>query len=65
MYDSKSVIKAMALIGKSYGYDCNKTGIFCCKPTSVGKAVILALTAEAHLLSIDMVAKGQWPHYGS
>jgi hypothetical protein len=52
-------------MGKNYGYDYNKTGLFFMPPSSIGKAIVNVLTSEAHITSINMVARGQWPHEGS
>jgi len=62
MYDSKVVQDTVSMMGINYGYDYSKTNIFCAPPSAVGKAIVSALTSEAHILSINMVARGQWPH---
>ena len=62
MYDSEVVQETVGMMGKNYGYDYSKTNIFCAPPSSVGKTIVSALTSEAHILSINMVARGQWPH---
>ncbi len=62
MYDSKVVQETVSMMGKNYGYDYSKTNILCAPPSSVGKTIVSALTSEAHILSINMVARGQWPH---
>lgn len=65
MYDSKVVRDIVAIMGKNYGYDYSKSGIFCAPPSAVGKAILTALVSDAHILGINMVARGQWPHEGS
>ncbi|OGG55186.1 hypothetical protein A3D62_00155 [Candidatus Kaiserbacteria bacterium RIFCSPHIGHO2_02_FULL_49_11] len=65
MYDSKIVQETVAMMGKNYGYDYSKTNIYCAPPSAVGKAIVNALISEAHITSINMVARGQWPHEGS
>ena len=62
MYDSKVVQQTVSMMGMNYGYDYSKTNIFCSPPSAVGKAVASTLASEAHILSINMVARGQWPH---
>lgn len=65
MYDSKEVQKVVTMMGKNYGYDYSKTNIYCAPPSAVGRAIVNALTSDAHITSINMVARGQWPHEGS
>jgi len=50
--------------GKNYGYDYTKN-IFTMSPSSVGKVIVDALALDTHITSINMVARGQWPHEGS
>ncbi len=65
MYDSKIVQDTIVMMGNNYGYDYAKTGLFFMPPSSIGKAIVNAVTSEAHITSINMVARGQWPHEGS
>lgn len=65
MYDSKVVQNTVSMMGKNFGYDYSKTNIFCAPPSSVGKAIVGILISDAHVTSINMVARGQWPHEGS
>lgn len=64
MYDSEVVRKVVIKVGKSFGFDYSKA-IFAMPPSAVGEAIITALTSKAHITSINMVARGQWPHEGS
>jgi len=50
--------------GRNYGYDYTKN-IFTMPASSVGKIIVDALTLDAHITSINMVARGQWPHEAS
>ncbi len=65
LYDTKIVQETIGMIGKGYGYDYSKSGLFFAPPSSVGKAIVSVLTSDAHVTSINMVARGQWPHEGS
>lgn len=64
MYDSQIVRDTVAKIAKTYGTDWDETARLA-SPSSVGKAVVTALASEGHITSINMVARGQWPHEGS
>lgn len=64
LYDSSEVQLAMQKAGASYGYDYSND-VPLMPPSAVGKAIVMALTSEAHITSINMVARGQWPHEGS
>ena len=65
LYDSKVVSDTIIKMSKTYGYDWSKGGPRLIPPSSVGKAVVLALTSEGHITSVNMVGRGQWPHEGS
>ena len=65
MYDAEIVQKTVSMMGHNYGYDYTSSGIYCAPPSAVGEAVVNALTSKAHLTSVNMVARGQWPHEGS
>lgn len=67
MYDSLIVQKTVAEIGDSYGYDWSPEGggLRLMPPTAVGDIVALILASETHVTSVNMVARGQFPHEGS
>lgn len=65
MYDTEVVQKTVSMMGKSFGYDYSKTNLFCAPPSAVGEAIVTALSNKGHITSINMVARGQWPHEGS
>lgn len=65
LYDSKVVQDTIVMMGKNYGYDYDKTGPFFMPPSSIGRAIAETLMSDAHITSINMVARGQWPHEGS
>ena len=50
--------------GANYGYDYTKN-IFTMPALSVGKVIADALILDTHITSINMVARGQWPHEAS
>ncbi len=64
-YDSEAVKLAVAKIGLEFGYDYRISGIPQIPPNAVASAVHLCLTAPAHILSINAVAQGQFPHHGA
>ncbi len=65
MYDSKKVQDTIKMMGNNYGYDYDKTGLFFMPSSSVAKVIVDVLSSEAHVTSVNMVARGQWPHEGS
>ena len=65
MYDNKAVQKAVLDIDKEYGNYFNKSGIRLASPTSVGEAINYVFTTPAHIPSLNLVAKGQFPNEGS
>ena len=66
LYDSSVVQETITkTIGKGYGYDYEKTGLFFMPPTAVGEMIATILTSDGHTTSVNMVARGQWPHEGS
>jgi len=64
-YDPPSVRSAVVSIGRDFGYDYSETGIPQIPPISIGDAAVLCLTSAAHILSINAVARGQFPHHGA
>jgi len=64
LYDSEVVQKTVQRMAATYGYDFADS-LRCMPPTAVAKAIVMALSSEAHITSINMVARGQWPHEGS
>lgn len=65
MYDAKVVQDTVAMMGRNFGYDYSKTNLFCTPPQAVGEMIVTALTSTGHITSMNMVARGQWPHEGS
>ncbi len=65
LYDPKIVQDTIIMMGKHYGYNYDKTGLFFMPPSSIGKVIAEVLMSDAHITSINMVARGQWPHEGS
>lgn len=67
LYDSLAVRQRVAEIAKTYGYDWSDAagGLRLMPPTAVGEMVRLVLESPAHIPSVNLVAKGQWPHEGS
>lgn len=65
MYDNPVVLEAVREIGKSFGYDYKDVPLPQIPPKEVAKAVELCLLSEAHILAVEMVSKGQWPHSGA
>lgn len=62
-YDGQSVIDSVRKIGKEFGYEYEKLPQM--SPYEVGDAVRLCLESSAHILNIDLVSEGQFPHCGA
>lgn len=65
MYDNPVVQKAVLEVDKEYGNYWNKTAIRLAPPISVGYAINTILSSPAHITSLNLVAKGQFPNEGS
>lgn len=67
LYDSKPVQESIVPMATSYGYDWSEKagGMRLAPPSSVGKVVASILLSEAHITSVNIVSRGQWPHEGS
>ncbi|MDP2655617.1 MAG: SDR family oxidoreductase [bacterium] len=67
LYDSKVVQKTITEICRTYDVDWSQKngGLRLAPPSSVGKAIVMALASEAHITSLNMVSRGQFPHEGS
>jgi short-subunit dehydrogenase len=65
LYDSYEVQNAVVKMGKFFGYDYDYNNIPQMHPKEVAEAVKLCLISGSHILSINMVAKGQWPNMGA
>ncbi len=65
MYDNKTVQNAILKVDKEYGNFWNKSGITLAPPTSVGNIINTILTIPAHVTSLNLVSKGQFPNEGS
>ncbi|MCI0401426.1 MAG: SDR family oxidoreductase [Gammaproteobacteria bacterium] len=65
MYDSPAVDEAIRRMGHSFGYSYEPGKLPQMTATAVSEAVILCLSSDAHILSIPMVASGQFPHHGA
>ncbi|MEK6918289.1 MAG: SDR family oxidoreductase [Nanoarchaeota archaeon] len=64
MYDNLSVQEAVKVISDEYNGIWRKQ-ITLAPPTSVGEAVNYVFTTSAHIPSLNLVAKGQFPNEGS
>ena len=60
IYDNEIVQNAVKKISLEFGYKYEVLPMM--SPHEVGKAIFSCLISEAHILEINMVAKGQWPH---
>lgn len=65
MYDGKVVQEAVKNIAEEYNCPWKEKGIRLASPLTVGEAIGFVLTTNAHILSLNLVAKGQLPHEGS
>jgi len=64
MYDSPKVQEVVKTISKEYGGKWEEK-ITLSPPTSVGEAINFVFSTPSHIPSINIVAKGQFPHEGS
>lgn len=65
LYDPPAVRAAVTNIGLEFGYDYRGSELPQMPPIAIADAVVLCLTSPAHILSIDAVAQGQFPHHGA
>lgn len=65
MYDNPVVQRAVLEIDREYGNYFNEKGIRLSPPTSIGEAICFIFTTPAHIPSLNLVAKGQFPNEGS
>jgi NAD(P)-dependent dehydrogenase (short-subunit alcohol dehydrogenase family) len=64
-YDSPSVLEACIGVAKTFGYDVGSDAFPQLDPREVGRTVRLVMEADAHILTINLVPFGQYPHTGS
>ena len=64
MYDSPIVQEAIKVISDEYG-GTHRRQFVLAPPTSVGEAIAFAFSTPAHISSLNLVAKGQFPNEGS
>lgn len=65
-YDGKAVQEAVLDVDKEYGNYYNEHGtLFLAPPISVGYAINTVFSVPAHITSLNLVAKGQFPNEGS
>jgi NADP-dependent 3-hydroxy acid dehydrogenase YdfG len=65
MYDNNTVQEAVKDVADEYQCDWRKKGIRLAPPTAVGEAINFVFTTSAHIPSLNLVAKGQFPNEGS
>jgi NAD(P)-dependent dehydrogenase (short-subunit alcohol dehydrogenase family) len=65
MYDNPNVQQAILEIDKEYNGNWSRKSITLAPPTVVGEAIKYIFTTSAHIPSINIVAKGQFPNEGS
>jgi short-subunit dehydrogenase len=63
-YDGVEVQAAVRLISKEFGYDYTGKEFPQAPPLEIGELAVQCLIADAHVLTINAVAKGQFPHQG-
>lgn len=64
MYDNPKVREAINVVSDEYMGQYRKHQTYA-PPTTVGEAISYAFTTSAHIPSINLVAKGQFPNEGS
>lgn len=62
-YDGEAVIDAVQKISKEFGYNYDELPQM--SPYEVADAVKLCLESKAHILEINLVSEGQFPHCGA
>ncbi len=62
-YDGEAVIDAVQKISKEFGYNYDELPQM--SPYDVADAVKLCLESKAHILEINLVSEGQFPHCGA
>ncbi len=67
LYDASAVQDAAANVAAQYGTDWSHRtgGPRLAPPSSVAQAIVSVLESDAHITSVNLVARGQWPHEGS
>jgi short-subunit dehydrogenase len=69
MYDSDEVIKSVREIGESFGFVGNRSytteNFPLMHPLSVAEAIFWVLESNAHILSVNMIARGQFANMGA
>lgn len=62
-YDGKAVIDAVRKISEEFGYNYNDLPQM--SPYEVADAVKMCLESSAHILEVNLVSEGQFPHCGA
>lgn len=62
-YDGEAVIEAVQIISKEFGYTYDELPQM--SPYEVADAVKMCLESSAHILEVNMVSEGQFPHIGA
>lgn len=65
LYDSPEVDTVVRRISRSFDYDYAQGKLPAMEALAVADAVVLCLQSKSHILSINMVADGQFPHHGA
>ncbi len=65
MYDGEAVQEAVKDASDEYQGDWRNKGIRLAAPTTIGEAINFVFRTPAHVPSLNLVAKGQFPHEGS
>ncbi len=64
LYDNPHVMESVDKIAAAFGYKYEGE-LPQIPPIDVAEAVKMCLTSKAHILSVNMVSKGQWPNIGA
>lgn len=65
MYDNPIVQDAVKDAADEYLCDWRNKGIRLAPPTTIGEAIYYVFTTQAHIPSLNLVARGQFPNEGS
>ncbi|MDO8728470.1 MAG: SDR family oxidoreductase [bacterium] len=64
-YENKEVQRSIINIADEYGCDWRSKGLALASPRAIGELAVAAFSVNAHVTSMNIVSKGQFPHEGS
>jgi NADP-dependent 3-hydroxy acid dehydrogenase YdfG len=64
-YESRDVQKSVIEVSDEYNGRWRSEGITLASPRAIGELAATAFSVNAHVASMNIVSRGQWPHEGS